>query len=187
MNDQTTRRKPSPIPAEPTAWQLSRALEQLLALRQELAAIDPAIEDDPRLYLDMLDGEGGDALSVLTATIRSSIADDRRAEAAKAHKADIAARQAGFERSRDLKRRAAFAAFETLNLPRITEWDFTAYRHKGVPHVLITNIDASALGAFVRIEKVPDKLGIAAELRQGKRLDGAELSNPEPGLTVRTR
>lgn len=183
----TTARKSRPTSEAPSGWQLQKALEALLAVRAELAAIDPTIEDDETLYGDMLEGEASDAIAVIVATIRSSCADDRHAEAAKAHKADIAARQARFERARDIKRRAAFAAFDILNLPKITEHDFTAYRHKGVPHVVITNIDANDLQPFVKIEKTPDKLAIKALLKLGERLDGAELSNPEPGLSVRVR
>lgn len=177
------------IPPAPdiSDWQMTRAMETLLALRSQLAAIDPTIEDDPRLYEDMLDAEGGDALTVLENVIRSSNEDDRLAELAKTNKADLAQRQSRFERRRDVKRRAAFAAFSALDLPTMQRHDFTAFRHAGRSHVLITNIDASDLQPFVRIEKIPDKDGIGKELRAGRRLEGAELSNPEPGLTVRVR
>jgi hypothetical protein len=185
MNTRTAAKTAdSPTPSD---WQLNQALQILLTTAEALAAIDPTIKDDEKLYADMLEGEAGNALGIIESLIRSSNADDRLAEAARAEKADLAARQARFERRCEIKRAKAFAALEMLGMTRMERADFTAFRHKGFSHVVITDIDAGDLQPFVRIEKTPDKVAIGRLLKAGQDLDGATLSNPEPCMQVRVR
>lgn len=172
--------------APPSPFKMQQAMTILAGLRDTLLAIDPTIADDPRLFADMLEGEGGDAVAVIERVIRASIDADCMAEAAKLRKQDIAERQTRYERRCAALRKVAFDVLEALGLPRLEREDFTASVGDRAGKVIIT--DEKALPkAFTRTTIEPDKTLIAAELKAGRRVRGAVLSNPERGLTIRTR
>jgi hypothetical protein len=168
----------------PSSYRVAEAMTALLRLRDELIAIDPEIEQDDRLLLDMLDAEGGDAVQIIERVIRASIEANALADAAKRRKQEIDERKARFERRRDALRRVALDALSALGVAKLEREDFTASIRAGQPHVVVTDIDALP-DAFRRVKVEAEKALIHAAFKSGHSIPGAEISNTAPSLTVR--
>jgi hypothetical protein len=172
----------------PSGYAIERAVEALLAVRDQLNAIDPTILEDERLLADMLEGEGGDALAVIDRIVRRAIEVSDFAEMAKQRKAAIGARQARFERQNDALRQAVANILQTLGLTRepIERDDFTLSIRAGSSRVVITDL-AELPASFVRVTREPMVREIGAALRAGEAVPGAMLGgNAQPVLTIRT-
>lgn len=171
----------------PSSWAVQNAVTALAQLRDRLLAVEPSLADDPRTLGDMLEGEDAeDYLATIDRVIRCALDAGALAEAAKQRKGDIAERQARFERRRDVLRKVAFEALEALDMDRRETAEFTATIGNRPPHVVIT--DAAALpAAYVRTHTEPDKAAVLADLKHGVEVPGATLSNPQRGISIRTR
>jgi len=161
-------------------------MSALLAVRQRLLQDDPDLADDEQLFSDMLEGEGGDAMEVLHRVLRASIAAKDMAEAADSRAIEIAARRDRYRRRAEALRGAAFAALDALGIKKLELPDLTASVRAGQPVVVITD-EAALPEVCIRVTREPDKALIAAALKGGREVPGAELSNSSPSLTVRTR
>ncbi len=169
----------------PSSYRVMNAVMELAQVREMLLAIDPTIEDDPALFQDLLDGEGGDNLAVIERLIEASIETDALADAAKLRLADLAERRARFERRRDAYRAVALKALEAINLKRLERPTWTASIGNRPPKVMV-NEDALP-DRWFRVKREADKAALATALKAGETIDGATLSNGGVGLTVRTR
>ena len=170
----------------PSSWSMQNAMTALMEARDRLLAEDATIADDQRLFHDLLEGETDNALEILERVIRLSIESDNLAKAAKLRKDEIAEREARFRKRRDGLRAMAFSALDCLRPLKIEREDFTASIRNGQPVVVITDMDKLP-SAFVRTKVEPDKVLIGAALKAGNAVDGAELSNSAPNISIRTR
>src|SRR6185295_11735925 len=100
----------------PSPRQLSDAYAVLLQAREKLLAIEPDIAEDPRLFGDMLEGEGGDAMGTIDRLIRSSIEAEDMAAQAHVRATEIAEREARYKRRNKALRDTAFALMQALDL-----------------------------------------------------------------------
>ncbi len=170
----------------PSSYKVMLAANELAKLRETLLAIDPTIERDQRLFGDMLEGEGGDALAVIEQLIEASIEAADMAYVAKERLTALAERKARFERRRDAFRTVALQVLERINLRKLERPAWTASITNRPNRVLIT--DESALDDnYIRVIREPDKAAITEALKAGDNVPGAALSNGGIGLTVRTR
>ena len=170
----------------PSAYRMEQAMSALLAVRQRLLQDDPDLADDEKLFSDMLEGEGGDALEVLHRVLRASIAAKDMAEAADARASDIAARRDRYRRRAEALRGAAFAALDALGIKKLELPDLTASIAAGRQAVVVVD-DAALPAQFVRVSRSPDKAALLQALKAGEDVSGATLSNSLPSLIVRTR
>jgi Gp157 protein len=173
-------------PPSPNA--LHRATLTLRDMRERLIAIDPTIIEDIELFTDTLDGET-DALDVLADMVRAAIDAETMCEAIKARKADLDQRSARFARRQDALRRGVLEVMQDIGLPKLEREDFTASISAGRQGVRITD-EKALTDQYVRVTREPNKIAIGDDLKAGKTVPGAVLSNPEPGLrvlSVRTR
>ena len=143
-------------------------------------------DDDQQLLADMLDAEGGDAMQVLERLVDASLEADAMADAAKARKADMAERQARFERRRDTLRSIAKSALEALNPQEAGDRDMdgiAAAEPAATGHLWgpVTSAD------WFRITREPMKGEIRKALAAGQEIEGAEFGNADVGITIRTR
>ncbi len=170
----------------PSSYAVMNASNELARVREMLVAICPDIEQDQPLFHDMLEGEAGDSLRIIERLIEASVESDALADAAKLRQADLAERRARFEKRRDAYRAVALRELEAINLRKLERAAWTASVANRPPRVVIT--DESALDEiYVRVKREPDKAAIAAGLKNGDVVRGAEFSNGGVGLTVRTR
>ncbi|HWJ40959.1 MAG TPA: siphovirus Gp157 family protein [Candidatus Limnocylindrales bacterium] len=163
-----------------------RALLTLRAIRDQLLAIDPSIIEDVPLFTDTLDGEGGDALDILSGMVRAALDAETMVAAIRLRKADLEQRAARFEKRNTSLRRAVLETMQDIGLPRLEREDFTATVGGNYRHVII-NDDKVLPDDLVRVTRTPDKTAIGARLKDGEDVPGAVLSNAESGLTIRVR
>jgi len=180
---------PRPNPATRvavTAQDVARARFILLQAAGSLEAQDAAIRDDAALFLDMLDAEGGDAVDLLRAALRTSLEAEAQAAACKARAAQLVERQRRHEARAVALAASVHQAMRDLGIPRLRDAEFTASRRDGVPRVEVS--DASLLpGAFVRTKHEPDKAALLAALKAGQTIPGAILAQGDETLTVKVK
>jgi hypothetical protein len=170
----------------PSSYRVHNAVMELAQVREMLISICPDIEQDEALFHDMLEGEAADSLAVIERLIEASVESDALADAAKLRQADLAERRARFEKRSAAYRTVALQAMEQINLRKIERGHFTASISNRPAKVVITD-EAALLPHFVRTKTEPDKTLIAAALKNGVTVEGAQLSNGGVGLTVRTK
>ena len=96
-------------------------------------------------------------------------------------------RKARFERREQAMRALMFNAMQWADLTRLEMPEATLSIRQGTPKVIIVDED-SIPDEFMRIKKEPDKTKIKAALADGfASVPGAEMSNAEPILNVRTK
>ena len=129
------------------------------------------LPDDERLRLDTIHGET-ELLELMDRYAEAAIADRLLAKAAREHIAAIDARAA---RHKEVVRRILDAVgLTSVRRPLYT----VATSHRA--HAIITDADAVPAQYLS-----PDRVAIAAALHRGEAVPGAELSNPQPSLTLR--
>lgn len=172
--------------SSPSPYALEQAFSVLLSVRQRLLEEDPEIEHDERLMADCLDGESGDAMEVVRQLVRASMHAKSMAEAAKSRASDIQARADRYAKRETSLRGAVFAIMDAIGQRRIEAEDFTASISAGASGVVVTD-ETLLPDSVVRITRTPDKRAIADALKTGATIEGAEISNGPPRLTVRTK
>lgn len=100
--------------------------------------------------------------------------------------AELEIRQGRYERRELAMRTLAFKLMQHAEVQKRELPEATLSIRKGVPKVIITD-DASIPDNLCRIRREPDKSKIREHLTNGEPVMGAELSNAEPSLSVRTK
>ena len=186
MPPDTTMPAPRANPPGVSAHDVGRARFILLQTASQLEAQDPSIRDDDALFLDMLDGEGGDAVDLLRAAMRASLDAEAQAAACKARMGQIAERGLRHEVRAAALAAAVHQAMRDLGLPRLRDAEFTASRRDGVLRVEVA--DAALLpAAYVRTRTEPDKAALLAALKAGEAIPGAALAQGEETLAVKVK
>lgn len=170
----------------PSPYQLEQALAALLATRQRLLVEDPEIENDERLFADMLEGESGDAMEMLDGVLRAAVQADSMAAAAEARATDLEARRDRYRNRAKVLRGAAFAAMDALGMRKRELPDLTASIAVGRPSVLITE-ESAIPDQYIRVSRSPDKSALLQALKAGGDVPGVTLNNSLPSLQVRTK
>ena len=169
-----------------TTHDVSRARFILEQAATALLEADPQMRDDDALFVDMLDGEGGDALDLLRAALRASLDADAQARACKGRIGQLAERQRRHEARAEALHAAVHRAMRDLGLPRLRDPEFTASRREGSERVEITNADLLP-DPYVRTRREPDKAALLAPLKAGEAIPGAILARGDETLTVKVK
>jgi len=163
-------------------------MSALMSARARIAQDGDLIDDATGEILDVTRVEE-DAYALLDATLRAAAGAAAMADMVEARIAKLREREARYMARYEALRGAAFAAMDALGLKRRELPDLLASIAAGTPQVVIT--DESALPAHclrtVPATTVPDKGAIAANLKAGIEVPGAELNNGLPRLQLRTR
>ena len=169
-----------------TTHDVSRARFLLEQVAVELLEADPQLRDDDALFLDMLDGEGGDALDLLRAGLRASLDADAQARACKLRIGQLAERQRRHEGRAAALAAAMHRTMRDLGIPRLRDPEFTASRCEGGERVEVAD-PALLPDPYVRTKREPDKAALLAALRAGETIPGAVLARGDETLTVKVR
>jgi hypothetical protein len=159
----------------PSPGSIERAMSAALQLRHALISEDGTLADDDRLLCDTLDGQTN-VFDVLDRIIENSMADAVLAELAAARAKRLKARQ-------DRLRATALQMLDALEVRKPLE---RAAYTASIQHRSKAIITDATLIPQSLLHIAPDMRAIAKALKDGP-VSGAELSNPQPGLVIRTR
>ena len=177
----TTARPP------PSPFKVGEAMRALHEARERILAVEPDMQqEDADLWRDMIEGESGDAYEVIERIVSASIDADYMAKMVAERQKDLAERKARFERRKDNFRSVALQLLEIIGTDRLTFPDFTVSIGDRPAKVLITD-ETKLPFALTRTTIEPMKGLIAAELKAGREVPGATWSNPERGISVRSK
>ena len=153
-------------------------------LREKLLEAFPDADDET--IRDTL--EGLTTLNELIAEIiRSALFDEALQSGLRLRLKDMKERLSRLE-SRSLKKRdLAVEAMAEAGLRKIEQPDFTASARSGTPSLLVISEDQIPESYWVPQPPKLDRQVLLGDLKQGDQIPGAQLSNPKPVLSVRTK
>ncbi len=153
-------------------------------LRDRIRAEDPQIDD--QTLADTVEGLT-DLHDIVTAIIRSALADEALATGLKCRIADMQGRLDRLQDRASKRRQIAKDVMVELDLKKITAPDFTVSIRPGMPSLLV--LDEAVVPSIYWQPSEPrlNRQKLSNELKTGAEIAGATLSNPEPVLSVRTR
>ena len=151
-------------------------------IRDRIRTEDPQI--DEQTLADTVEGLT-DLHEIVTAIIRSALADEALATGLKSRIADMQGRLDRLQDRASKRRQIAKDVMVELDLKKITAPDFTVSIRPGLPALLV--LDKAAVPSIYWEPREPrlNRQELAADLKQGAEISGVALSNPEPVLSVR--
>ena len=164
--------------------QMTIAAAAYRTIRDRLRTEDPQIDEqtlaDTGSHLPYLH-------EIVTAIIRSALADEALVTGLKCRIADMQGRLDRLQDRASKRRQIAKDVMVELDLKKITAPDFTVSIRPGMPSLLV--IDEAAVPSIYWQPSEPrlNRQKLASELKEGAEITGVTLSNPEPVLSVRTR
>jgi hypothetical protein len=153
-------------------------------LRDRIRAEDPQIDD--QTLADTVEGLT-DLHEIVTAIVRSALADEALASGLKSRIAEMQGRLDRLQDRASKRRQISKDVMVELNLKKITAPDFTISIRPGLPSLQV--LDEAAVPSIYWQPVAPrlNRQGLLSELKDGADITGVALSNPEPVLSVRTR
>jgi len=153
-------------------------------LRQKLLEAFPDADDDT--IRDTL--EGLTTLHELIAEIiRSALIDESLQSGLRLRLQDMKERLSRLEGRSVKKRELALEAMSEAGLRKIEQPDFTASARSGPPSLVVLAEDQVPESYWVPQPPKLDRQALLGDLKQGGEVPGAQLSNPKPVLSVRTK
>jgi hypothetical protein len=154
------------------------------ALRVRLLAEFPDIDEET--LADTLEGIT-DLHEMIAAVIRSALVDEALYSGLRFRVDDMRERLSRLELRASKKRQLALEAMSEAGLAKLEQPDFTASVRAGSPALVV--IAEENIPAPYLLPQPPklDRQTILGELKRGIAIAGAEMSNPKPVLSVRTK
>lgn len=163
---------------------ISLARSHYTVIRDRIRAQDPDI--DEQTLADTVEGLT-DLHDIIQAVIRSALVDEALARGLKCRIADMQGRLNRLQDRASKRRQIAKDVMVHLNLKKLTAPDFTVSIRDGTPSLVVIDEDEVPKIYWQPGEPRLKRQQLAEDLKQGEEVAGAELSDPEPILTVRTR
>jgi hypothetical protein len=128
-----------------------------------------------------------DLHDIVAAIIRSVLVDEALAAGLKDRIKEMQERFARLEDRASKRRQIARDVMLETEIKKLTAPDFTVSLRPGAPSLVV--FDEAAIPEAFWEPQAPrlNRLELLAELKQGNAIAGAQLSNPEPVLSVRTK
>jgi hypothetical protein len=160
------------------------AVHQYQFLRDRLLAEEPDI--DERTLADTIEGLR-DLHEIVTAIVRSALEDEALASGLKSRIGEMQGRLERLDDRSSKRRQIARDVMEEIDLKKIVAPDFTVSIRPGSPALVVLDESAIPGTFFEPREPRLNRQALLAELKSGSEVAGAELSNPAPVLSVRTK
>jgi hypothetical protein len=154
------------------------------ALRDRLRAEDPDL--DERTLADTVEGLS-DLPEILEAIIRSALADEALVFGLEGRISEMQERANRLTDRASKRRQIAREALLETDIWKITAPDFTVSLRAGSAALMVVDEAAIPRAFWEPREPRLNRAELLAELRKGATIAGAQLSNPEPVLSVRVR
>jgi Gp157 protein len=139
-----------------------------------------------RPFLDALEGIT-DLYEMIAAVIRSALVDEALRIGLRSRLDDMRERLSRLELRAGKKRELALEAMTEAGLTKLEQPDFTASARAGSPALVLIAEDRVPEAYWLPQPPKLDRQSILAELKRGIEIPGAEMSNPKPVLSVRTK
>lgn len=149
----------------------------------DIVSANPELVDDEELRLDTLEGET-DFHTLMMRLVGRKLYAREMATGAKARKADVAERQARFERQEETFDALIKSLLQAADLPKLVLPEATLSITKPRTKVSVFDVNELPQGFF---ERKPKTAEIKAALEAGQDVPGAELALGDEGLMVRTK
>jgi hypothetical protein len=166
---------PSPLSVETANYQL---------LRKRLLADCPVLDEET--LLDTLEGIT-DLHEMIAAIIRSALVDEALQTGLRSRLGEMKKRLSRLEERAAKKRQMALEAMCEVGLKKLEEPDFTASARSGAPALVVVSDTAIPENYWLPQAPKLDRQSLLAALKRGDAVPGAQLSNPKPCLSVRTK
>jgi hypothetical protein len=164
--------------------QLTQARATYRAIRDRIAADDRSL--DEQTLADTVEGLT-DLHEIVAALIRSALEDEALAEGLSGRIAEMNERAERLKDRASKRRGIARDVMLDCDIKKITAPDFTASVRAGTPGLVVVDEDAIPLAYWEPREPRLNRQALLTELKQGGTIEGAQLSNSEPVLSVRTK
>jgi hypothetical protein len=163
---------------------LSIAAITYCTLRDRIKAEDPQI--DEQTLADTVEGLT-DLHEIVTAIVRSALADEALADGLKGRIVEMESRLERLKDRASKRRQIAKDVMIELDLKKITAPDFSVSVRPGLPALQV--LDEAAVPSIYWQPVAPwlKRQELLSELKAGTEVEGVALSNPEPVLSVRVR
>src|SRR6478672_604081 len=163
---------------------LGTTIYRYQAIKDHLLAVWPEI--DCETLSDTLDGIT-DLHEMIAAVIRSALVDEALHAGLRFRIDNMKERLSRLELRADKKRHLALDAMAEVGLTKLEQPDFTASARAGSAALIVIAEERIPEAYWLPQPPKLDRQGILGELRRGIEIPGAQMSNPKPVLSVRTK
>jgi hypothetical protein len=163
---------------------ISIELAKYQLFRQRLIADFPSADEET--LLDTLEGIT-DLHEMIAVVIRSALVDEALHFGLRSRLDHMKERLSRLELRANKKRELALDAMTEAGLTKLEQPDFTAFARAGSPAFVIIAEDNIPESYWLPQPPKLDRQAILGELKRGKVIPGAQMSNPKPVLSVRTK
>ena len=153
-------------------------------LKGRLQADFPTLDDET--LADTLEGIT-DLHEMIAAVIRSALVDEALQAGLRFRLDDMRERLSRLELRASKKRELALEAMTETGLSKLEQPDFTASARAGSPALIVIAEERIPEAYWLPQPPKLDRQGILGELKRGLEIPGAQMSNPQPVLSVRTK
>ena len=163
---------------------LSIETTKYLQLKERILANYP--QADEETLLDTL--EGITSLDeMIAAVIRSALVDEALHAGLRFRVDDMRERLSRLKFRASKKRQLALEAMTEVGLSELEQPDFTASAKAGSPALVVVAEESIPEAYWLPQPPKLDRQAILGELKRGIDIPGAQMSNPEPVLSLRTK
>ena len=163
---------------------LSVETTKYLQLKARISVNYP--QADEETLLDTLEGIT-DLHEMIAAVIRSALVDEALHSGLRSRVDDMRERLSRLELRASKKRELALEAMTEAGLSKLEQPDFTASARAGSPALVVLAEDKIPGHYWLPQPPKLDRQAILGEIKRGIEIPGAEISNPKPVLSVRTK
>jgi len=158
--------------------------QQYLLARERLLTSWPALDTDT--LDDTLEGIT-ELHEMIAAAIRSALVDEALQGGLRSRLEDMKARLGRLEERGLKKRQLALEAMTEVGLSKLEQPDFTVSVRAGSPSLVVTAEELIPQDYWVPQAPKLSRQVLLSDLRRGGSIPGAQLSNAQPVLMVRTK
>ena len=124
---------------------------------------------------------------MIAAVIRSALVDEALHAGLRFRVDDMKERLSRLELRASKKRQLALEAMTEVGLSKLEQPDFTASARAGSPALVVIAEETIPEAYWLPQPPKLDRQAILGELKRGIEIPGAQMSNPKPVLSVRTK
>ena len=164
--------------------QLQTEVRRYQLLGEKIIQEFPGTDDET--IRDTLEGIT-DLHEMIAAVIRSALVDEALHAGLRFRLDDMRERLSRLELRASKKRELALEAMTEVGLSKLEQPDFTASARAGSPALVVVAEDRIPETYWVPQPPKLDRQAILGGLKRGIEISGAEMNNPKPVLSVRTK